>query len=78
MPSLKRKPAETKEAEGLNEIEVIHNRILRELIKPENFSHLEIKDVVNGFRINVVTKRYEAGNSFPIYNRPISWYEAKT
>jgi hypothetical protein len=62
--------------EKLSKIEIIYNRILRTLVKPDGFDHVEVKDVGNGcHRVNVITKTWVEGSFFPQFARPISWYE---
>ena len=62
--------------EKLTQTELIENRVLRELERPEGFHKVEIKDVGKGcFRINIITKTWKEGSFMPCFARPISWYE---
>jgi hypothetical protein len=65
-----------KEDAVFSEVEILEAKLLKDFIKPENFSHLEIKSAGNPgfFRVNVVTKTYKEGMFLPIVSRPTSWY----
>jgi hypothetical protein len=74
MPTVKIKKKQPDDFQPSNE-ELIEKKILKDLVKPLGYSHLEIKKIFDdSYRVNLITKTYEEGKLFPVIGRPTSWY----